>query len=106
MNKEFYTKINGTTFTKGQQILGDAVKNNIKPLLMLVPEPENKYDNKAIKVCLMTSEHVGYIPKDTAQNVFDDIVNGYKYTVTVNEITGGDGKNFGCNLKLEATKEE
>lgn len=35
----------------------------IDDILTMVPDPENKYDNNAIKICNSKNEKCGYVPK-------------------------------------------
>lgn len=97
--KEFYSKIVGTTFCNGQEIIRNLKKDDE---LLLVQEPTNKYDNHAIMVCTKDKMQIGYLPRQTAFSVFDDISNGITYTAKVSEITGGteDKTSFGCNIFL------
>lgn len=99
--KEFHSKIVGTTFTNGQEVLKRFVNSGKVPLLKLVPEPENEFDNKAIAVYLQEGERLGYLPRETAQGVFDDIALGAKFEVTVSELTGNVDKNVGCNILVK-----
>jgi len=103
MEKEFYSKINGTTFTNGQAVLKEYKDKPKELLIQLVPEPENKFDNKAIKI-ISDEEHIGYLPAETAHKVFDKILLGSKFTAEVSEITGGksDKSNYGCNILVKS----
>jgi len=98
---EFFTKLNGTTFREGVQ---DYIKKEVKPgdSIVVVPEPENKFDKNALKV-MHNGTFVGYIPKETAAKIAKDSIKA-----SVSEVTGGVGdKTFvGCNIKLIVTRGE
>lgn len=51
----FYITITGTEFRYGSEFLKEGMK------VQLVKEPENEYDNEAIKVTLMPIGTIGYV---------------------------------------------
>ena len=65
----------------------------------LVPEPENPYDQHAVKV-----EHrlglIGYIPSASARRFAREIDNGYIVTSSIHEITGRDKATLGVVLRV------
>ena len=56
--------INGMQWTKGLKE-GDEI--------VLMREPDNKYDSNAIKVCDQQEHQIGYIPKNTARQISKEI---------------------------------
>jgi hypothetical protein len=95
---EFFSKIVGSTFCHGAQ---DAIKTLVpNQKLIAVPEPDNKYDANAIAIYLNDNQRLGYIPRDTARGLKEDIDNGKTIEITVSEVTGmSTGKdNVGCNI--------
>lgn len=98
MNKEteFYSKIVGTTFCDGQEILKSLSSGD---RLRLVAEPSNSHDPNAIMV-FKDRDRIGYIPKDTAKMIKEEFKD-HDIRATVSEVTGKDKSNLGCNLFIE-----
>jgi len=85
--------INGMQWTKRLKE-GDEI--------VLIREPDNKYDSNAIKVCSLQEHQIGYIPKNTAKQISKEIdskrnvktyvvdnSNGYiKVLITINKNIG------------------
>jgi hypothetical protein len=93
----FFSKINGTTFRPEAQ---EIIRNLNKGVgLLLIREPLNPYDKNAIKV-MLDDEHLGYIPKGTAESLAKDMDEGREYYAVVSEVTGLDKKNVGCNIEV------
>lgn len=44
---------------------------------------------------------LGYLPKETASEVAQQVDNGRCIRVTVSQVTGGNGYNFGANIYVE-----
>lgn len=61
--------------------------------LFLVSEPDNAYDEKAIKVMTKDDYHIGYIPKYMCR-MFNEILKGYEYKVSVNRLIEGTNAPF------------
>lgn len=101
---KFNSKIKGTSF-RGEVI--ETLKN-LQPnqTLVLVREPENKFDINAIKI-YRGNVFLGYISKETAAKINKDVELGY-VKCNVSEVTGGvEGKeNYGCNILLEIDRPE
>ena len=76
-------------------------------LLYLEAEPENPYDENAIKVMNAEDEQIGYLNRDLAKDLTKRMDNGEEFSVELLEITGGyDGFALGCNIEIEALKNE
>lgn len=77
----YYTKLAGVTFVDGF----DKLIEDIQPGddLSLVEEPDNPHDPNAISVSLPTGEHLGYIPRDIAEQAPDSLVNYSVYASRV-----------------------
>ena len=72
-------------------------------LLYLEAEPENPYDENAIKVMNAEDEQIGYLSRDLAKTLAKRMDNGEEFSVELLEITGGyDGFALGCNIEIEA----
>jgi hypothetical protein len=111
MNKaNILCRVAGVTFDGRQEIIGMMHGNED---VMLIPEPDNKYDENAIAVWVAfptESGHekaqIGYLPRDVAASVAP-IIEGEKILCKVDEITGGfelyggDTANFGVVLDIE-----
>lgn len=95
----FYLKVAGVTFDNRQQVIAKLKQNQN---LMLVREPNNKYDKLAVAVKTDAGEPVGYIPAANNGSIAYRMDHGGKYKVTVSTITGGGiGMNYGVNIYIE-----
>ncbi|ADL12256.1 single-stranded-DNA-specific exonuclease RecJ [Acetohalobium arabaticum] len=95
---QFYTKVVGVTF-EGRQELIKELKRGDK--LNLVREPENEYDESAIRVETTDQEQIGYLKSGLAKHLAPYLDVGFEYQVTVSEVTGGVDKNLGVNIFIE-----
>ena len=102
--EEFYSKIAGVTHKKDgadpQRLLQRCRAGQE---LKLVRDPQNEYDENAIKVCLPTGDQLGWINKDVAaRNLARDIDRGDRIKVVISEVTGGTRSrpDRGCNIKI------
>ncbi|HLW51334.1 MAG TPA: HIRAN domain-containing protein [Candidatus Angelobacter sp.] len=70
--------------------------------LQLVPEPTNRHDPFAVKVCRANGDMIGYIPADQSGRMSHDLASGWVYRVTVEEIFpfSDDPDKFGCKIRL------
>lgn len=107
---EIYTKIAGVTHKNEegrsiQRILKDLADYDPDSLeLTLEREPDNPYDENAIKV-YCEGEHIGYIKAELAKKLADLVDNGV-VSGAVSEITGGtEGHPHGCNICLTVEDE-
>ena len=101
--KEIKTKIAGTSFNQ------EAVKQ-LKPgdELVLVPEPDNKYDPKATKITTTTGLKLGYIgkSKDLNQRVHEELKHGKVKKCFVIQVTGTPDQTLGVNIQIEVQEDE
>lgn len=99
----FHTKVVGSTFCGGQELL-----KMIEPgqKVQLVPEPDNKYDKNAIQIYISDNDRLGYIPKETAPIIHEEWSKQRILKVEVAEITGKGKANLGANLKVEVYESE
>jgi hypothetical protein len=103
---EFYTKIRGVTHEqKGAD--PQRLLRHCRPgqKLMLVREPNNKWDKNAIAICLTTGERLGYISRDIAERLAEDLDRGVKMEAAISELTGGgffSGKERACHIKISS----
>lgn len=71
--------------------------------LELVREPDNRYDSNAIKVYAV-GDHIGYINAELAKDLAPKMDSGIPIEASIDEITGGDGYNYGCNITIRIPK--
>lgn len=106
-NFDTYTKVVGVTNTndKGTNI------QDILPLLseggrlILIRDFGNPYDENAIKVYYHTKKesiHIGYLTRELAANLSEFLDENPTFDIDgiVDEITGGNGKTYGCNIQI------
>jgi len=68
-------------------------------------EPENPYDHYAVAVYGPDGRQLGYLPKDIARNVFEDLNAGGKYRICVENVTGGGwSMAYGITLRIQRQK--
>lgn len=96
---EFYSKIVGTTFCNGQEELKSLSEGES---LIIHKEDNNPYDENAIAIYTDYMVKLGYIPRDTAKNLREQVEDWSDVSTEVSEITGGKGDktNRGCNIKI------
>jgi len=93
----FHTKIVGSTFCGGQNLIPELDRGDP---LQLVRDPENEFDTNAVQVRNENGDLLGHLPKDTAAEVAPLMDGGTEVKAKVAEITGGSGNHYGCNVTL------
>lgn len=98
---EIYTKLVGVTQNNDEGVSIQSVLPQINEgaLLELKREPDNPFDENAIKV-LWNNNRIGYISKDIAANLAPVMDRGSKALGRVEGITGGDENTYGCNISI------
>lgn len=99
--QEFYSKIVGVTYDNRQYYISCLKEGD---QLKLSREPDNIYDVNAIAVYDSKGNQLGHIRRDLAATIAPMIDNGESAFATVEEITGGDGYNYGANIKIYVGK--
>jgi len=104
------TKIVGVTRknsdgTKRQDLL-EMLKRHREKELVLMPEPDNPASDHAIAVYDRTGDQLGYLKDDLAEELFDELQEIGTAYAEVLEVTGGDGKSYGCNIEIPYDDEE
>ena len=92
------SKVVGNTFApNGQELLSQLKAGD---QLLWEREPQNKFDKNAIKLFNNAKMKIGYIPKDLAKDLSEVLDNGKvkAMEIKVNQITGNEEKNLGCNV--------
>jgi hypothetical protein len=93
MKLPFYTKVVGTTHrndngsSREEIIAGCSVG---EPLL-LVHDPKNRYDHRAVMVLRISGEQLGFLRAGVAADVAPLIEYGVKLTATITKIDGDEG---------------
>lgn len=67
--------------------------------VILSREKDNPYDKNAIKV-VADYQHIGYLKASVAEEVAPVIDNGEKVYVEILNVTGGNEKKYGCNIRV------
>ena len=94
-----YSKIVGSTFTdKGQELIKTKIK--VGDILNLVRDYKNQHDLNTIQVQDRNINVLGYIQRELAQEIAHRIDTGSFYFAQVVSITGKEGLNVGCNIKI------
>lgn len=103
----YQIRVAGVTAENRQKILQALATNPMCQMNLnssalgfdLVPEPENKYDNKAVAVYLSKKYVVGYVPKG---NILQEKVHsGIRFDVSGIIVGGQDGMNYGLILNCK-----
>jgi len=68
----------------------------------LVPEPGNRHDRRAVKICLATGEQLGYLDRDHARELARERRDGWRHTAILHRVIGGtaDKPTRGVVLRL------
>ncbi len=76
-------------------------------ILLLSLEPNNPVDRNAIKVLRKTNVQIGYVSSDLAEELQNQLKDGYGLFALIKQITGGspDKPTFGCNISVVLYKD-
>lgn len=102
----YHSKLVGVTFEGRQEVISVLTGN--EPLRVR-READNKFDDKAVAVDVMFGEDwapIGYIAKDKNKDISQALDAGESVYIATGGITGGNGKSYGVNIKLEYKKVE
>ena len=92
----FFLQVHG--ITKRQGVLRKCV---VGEEVGLIPEPDNRYDPSAIKVCRLNGEQLGYIPADHSAKMSAELTSGWCFRVTIDEIYAfAERSGSGCRLRF------
>ena len=81
-----------------QQIIRNCHAGEV---LRLVPEPDNPYDQDAIKVCRENGDQLGYLDAGNAMRITGELSIGWTFRVTVDEVFAADRRGcFGCRIRI------
>jgi hypothetical protein len=103
-NRVFYKQVHGISFknddgSSRQKIIKDCYEGEE---LVLIPEPDNRFDPGAVKICRKNGEQLGYWPSEGGR-LADDLAKGWTYRVTVDEIYTPEDhpRKRGVKLRVE-----
>jgi hypothetical protein len=70
--------------------------------IVLVPEPDNRYDPDAVRVCRADGVQFGYLDRGQASRIVDDMAAGWTYRVTLGSINHQPGTpSYGVCLRFD-----
>ncbi len=103
--RQFNTKIAGVTFGNEDGTSRQSyIKNcNVGDILAVKPTPIPDYPH-ALGVFTLNNKQLGNIGDEYAKEIYSKYPNSY-IQATITGITGGNGKNYGCNILLTVFKE-
>jgi len=100
--RSFHTKVAGVTYnnedgSNRQKIISQC---KVGEKLMLIPDPTNKYDENAVKICRINGQQIGHLNANLAYEI-KELIEKYKSRVdaTISDITGQ--KTNGVNLLIQ-----
>lgn len=99
--KAFNSKIAGVTYGNYQTIIREHAAPGMR--IHLVREPNNKHDPNAVAAYLDTpdgKQQIGYLTAHVAEEVSQNLKDQIPVIVTISEITGGGGMNYGVNIHI------
>ena len=103
-----FTKVVGVTHKNGdgtsrQKILKKMRREGREgETVYLEHEPDNPFDENAVKVLNTDSEQLGYLSSELAEDIVERVANGEVFNAVISEFTGGDElrPTVGCNLEI------
>jgi hypothetical protein len=104
--RAFFQQVHGVTFknddgSSRQRIIKEC---SVGEVIELVPEPDNRYDSDAVKVCRQNGGQLGYLP--SGHRMAEDGELNADYRVTIEEIYPLPEKprSRGCKLRIAVLK--
>jgi len=102
-NRVFHQQVHGISYqnddgTSRQKIINHCSEGEE---VFFVPEPDNRFDPAAVKVCRKDGEQLGYLP--AGGHIASDIGLGWTYRITIDEIYPFEEnpKKHGVRLRVE-----
>lgn len=102
MKTSYFTKLSGTSFR--QDAVAELARTKQHSLLRCVPEPDNEYDQFAVRVEAMLKDgwvQIGYIQKGKNETIFKRLMDGLVVDINLASITGEDKATLGVNVAIE-----
>lgn len=100
--EEWIDKIVGVTFENRQEYLENSKDGDP---IFVTHLPSVDYPFAAGVFNERTREMLGYLKSELARELIDDYGYGFKFQGEILEITGGEERNYGCNIKFYDTYE-
>lgn len=114
----YHSKLVGVTFEGRQDIIAQLEGDEE---LRFRREPDNEYDKNAVAVDVLCGggtvlddevaidvedewQPIGYIARDKNEELAEVLSAGKHATISLSDITGGDGKSYGVNVYIEYEK--
>jgi single-stranded-DNA-specific exonuclease len=99
--RSFFTKVAGVTFEGRQRVVARC---SVGEPLVLVRDPENRFDKGAIKVMRSNGEQLGFIPAHVTRNGHSSglafrMDRGDTYQCRISNLTG-NGMTLGVNIEI------
>jgi hypothetical protein len=100
--RSFFTKVAGVTHEGRQRIIARC---SVGERLILVREPDHRYDKGAIRVLRLNGEDLGFIPADVSRGGDSSglawrMDRGDRYQCRISDLTGGGDKYLGVNIEI------
>jgi hypothetical protein len=105
--RSFFTKVAGVSFEGRQRVVARC---SLGERLVLVRDPDNRFDKGAIKVMRSNGEQLGFIPADVSRSGDSSglafrMDRGETYQCRISDLTGGNGKTLGVNIQITEGEE-
>lgn len=102
--RHFFTKVVGVTHKNpdGSNRQRYIESCSLREELRLAPEPDNRYDSDAVKVCRATGQQLGYLDSVLASEVAAALKHGVRFRAYISDLRGGtpDKPTRGVNLLI------
>ncbi|HLJ18048.1 MAG TPA: HIRAN domain-containing protein [Bryobacteraceae bacterium] len=100
--RTFFTKVAGVTFEGRQEIVARC---SVGEHLILVRDPDNRFDPGAIKIIRLNGEELGFIRSEVCRTgessgLASRMDRGDQYQCRISSLTGGGVKNLGVNIEI------
>lgn len=92
-----FTKAVGVTFDNCQSAIQ---KSNVGDAVLIKHKPTDEYENSTDIINARTGARIGRVNSDLAWSMLDAFDEGFVLDGVIADITGGDGQNYGCNIKI------
>lgn len=93
------TKVVGVTFENRQEYLRIAKAGD---RISICHAPTDEYKEATEIIHCNTGNKLGYIKKELAERLVVEFGDYFQLEGHISEITGGDNKNYGCNICIES----
>jgi hypothetical protein len=100
--RQFHSKIVGVTKPNpdGSDRQAIIARCQVGESLLLVREPDNRFDPDAVAVRRTNGEQLGYLSADLADEMARLLDRGERIEVQISDLTGGGRKARGVNIRI------